>query len=168
MYEFFSEEKINKKYPILNGNEEAIAIFVSTDAVWGYGIPALIRIKYPRIYQTYKHYALDNKENKMKKGMILSLKVKEYNKYIFCCSVKEDFLESVDFNSLKECLEKMNLKSKELNVKNIAIQKCFNINNVLIENAIEDLMLDFSAQINYYNEPEDIIIKKDKIQKEDK
>lgn len=162
MYEFFTEEKINKKYPILKNHEQAIAIFVSTDAVWGYGVPALIRIKYPKIYQTYKHYALDNKDNKIQKGMILSLKVKDYNKYILCCSVKEDFLESVDFESLKECIKKIQSKSEELSIKTIAIQKCFNINQPLIDRAIEELNLEYFPEIIYYDEPEDITYSKKK------
>lgn len=163
MYEFFTDEKIDKKYPILKTNEQAIAIFVSTDAVWGYGVPALIRIKYPKVYQTYKHYALDNKDNKIQKGMILSLKVKEYNKYILCCSVKEDFLEKVDFDSLKECITKIKTKAEELNIKTIAIQKCFNINQQIIERAIEELNIEEFPEIIYYDEPEDITFSKKKL-----
>lgn len=164
MYEFYSEEKINQKYPILINNEEAIILFVSTDAVWGYGISEVIKIRFPRIYQSYKHYCIDNKKHKIKKGMILSQKVKDFDKYIICSAIKEDFMEKLDYNSLKECLIKLQAKIQELKLNHIAVQECFNISEELIIKALNDLveeksmsqqeMESFIEKIKFYKKSE--------------
>ena len=145
MYEFYSKEKLNKLFPILNTEANAIINFVSCDGNMGYKLASVIGSLNPEMKYSFQNNCRDGK---IKKGMILTNK-KNYP-FIIQIPFKETFKDPINLEYLRLAFEKleMALDSGKIILDSIAIQKGI-VEEEMLEEAIKGLKL---PEIIFYEE----------------
>tara|TARA_Y100000588_G_scaffold321228_1_gene352365 strand:- start:73677 stop:74264 length:588 start_codon:yes stop_codon:yes gene_type:complete len=154
MYEFLSEEKLEKLYPILNTEAEMIVNFVSCDGSMGYKLSAAIAAKYPDIKYKFQASCMNDE---VKKGKITI--VKKVFPFILHLPFKDSVKEKPTYEHLREGFEKLEFAytTEKIIVNKIAIQRGI-VPDDLLDRALEGLTLPeivFYEEYDYYKELEE-------------
>ena len=161
MYEYYDKEKLNKMYPILETECEAIINFVSCDGNMGYKLAAVLSDLNPNMSYSFQDNCLNDL---IQKGVVTTYR--KVTPFIVQLPFKETFKDKPDYEYLRAGFEKIEygLKIKKLSISSLAIQEGI-VDKEMIEEAIKGLDL---PEIKYYKEyvPEKKVIpKKEKVEK---
>lgn len=144
MYEYYTKEKLNKLFPILETEANAIVSFVSCDGNTGYKLASVLGALNPEMKYSFENNCRDGK---IKKGIILTNK-KSYP-FIIQIPFKETFKDKPSFEYLRAGFEKLELACKErIVLDSIAIQRGI-MDDEILEEALKGLDL---PEIKFYDE----------------
>lgn len=158
MYQFYSEEKLKKLYPILETNCDAIINFVSCDGVMGYKLSAVLGSLYPEQKYNFQEKC---KNNLIQKGTILTSR-KSYP-FIIQLPFKETFKSKTDEDYVIEGFKKLELavSTGKVKIDSIAIQKGIISEDILIKatKELKNLEIKFYDEIDPYENKEKVELK---------
>jgi len=159
MYEFYSKEKLNKLFPILETEANAIINFVSCDGVMGYKLASVLGSLNPDMKYAFQNNCRDGK---ITKGVILTNK--KNLPFIIQLPFKETFKEKADLDYIRSGFEKLEtaLKDGKIILDTIAIQKGI-IEEEMLLMAIKDLKLPeiiFYDEVDPYERSPEIMVEK--------
>lgn len=151
MYEFYSKEKLEKLFPILNTEADMIINFVSCDGAMGYKLSGAIAAIHPEIKYKFQNSCANGEFAKGKVTII-----KKVYPFIFQLPFKDSFKESPTIEHLREGFEKLEFvhKNQKIIVNKIAIQKGIVPDDMLFE-SLKGLDLPeiiFYEEYDYYKE----------------
>ena len=167
MYEFKNKDHLEKLYPILKTEADAIVNFTSCDGTMGYKLSSVLGSIYPNIKYTYQNFCA---KNCIKKGVIFLSSKSKPN--ILNIPFKECYRDKIDEDYILSGFKKVRTEylNKKLKIKSIAIQKGIISDELvdLVKNDLEEigLVVCVYEKYDYLKELEDIYKEEKKLKNE--